>query len=113
MDSIEFSIRFPGASTAQANKWAADLKQTLEEAHREVQIDQTKDREETMDMGATLGIILGSAAVTAIAKGIQAWLTKRQDASIEFAKDGRVTAKGLRGKDALALAEMILKHKDP
>ncbi|MDJ0838873.1 MAG: hypothetical protein QNK37_20305 [Acidobacteriota bacterium] len=110
MNEIEFSIRFPDASAAQANQWAADLKQLLEETHPDVRLEQVRDREETMDLGATLGIILGSAAVTAVARGIQAWLTKRQDASIEFAKDGRVTAKGLRGKDALALAELILKQ---
>ncbi len=112
MKPIQFSISFPGESTALANRWAADLRHTLEETHREVRVDQAPGREDTMDLGATLSIVLGSAAVTVVAKGIQAWLSKHQGASIEMTKHGKVIAKGLRGKDALALAEIILKHKD-
>jgi len=111
MDPIDFSIQFPGASAAQANQWAGELKQVLEEAHPEVKATQTRERDETMDLGVILGVVLGSAAVTAVAKGIQAWLMRNQNAVIEFAADGRVTAKNLRGKDALALAELVLKHQ--
>jgi len=111
MDKIEFSIKFSETSTAQANRWATDLKDALEEAHREVQASQVRTRMDTMDLGSLLGVVLGSAAVTAVAKGIQAWLMKNQSATIEFVKDGSVIATNLRGKDALTLAELILKKQ--
>ena len=109
-ESIKFSLGFGDATPAQANQWAGDLKQFLEDTHREVAIKQKRDRDDTMDLGPILEIIFGSVALREVAKGIQVWLAKRQDATLVIGKDG-VKATGLRGKDALALAEIILKYQ--
>lgn len=112
MESIAFSIRFPGTSAALANQWAAELKQALLETHGEVRVSQARERADTMDLGPMLEIVLGSVALREVAKGLHVWLQKRRYANIEITKDGKVTATSLRAKDALALVEMILKQKD-
>ena len=47
-----------------------------------VGVEIFKRSSDSMDLGATLAVILGSAAVGAVAKGISEWLSKRQDAEI-------------------------------
>lgn len=111
MKRVGFKIKVKDVTAARANVLAAELKDVLRDAHQEVEAEQIKEDPETMDLGATLAVILGSAAVTAVARGIKAWLEKNQNVEIELHKDGNVIAKGLRGKDTLTLAQMILKKK--
>jgi hypothetical protein len=73
MDQVTI-VSFPGVSEAEANKLAGSLKPALREAHRSVSVESRRTNSESQDGGATLAIILGSAAVSAIAKGIADWL---------------------------------------
>lgn len=111
MKRFDFEIKFKGVTAARGNILAAELKNVLKDAHQDVEAEQIREDLETMDLGAILAIILGSAAVTAVARGIKAWLERNQDVEIELQKDGHVIAKGLRGKDALALTKMILEAR--
>jgi hypothetical protein len=70
MPQAPFVITFPGASMAEANKYAADLTATLRAVDRTLSAEQKRDREDTQDLGVVLSIILGSAAATAVAQGI-------------------------------------------
>ena len=112
MEPHTFSIRFQGTSSAEANRWASELKQNLLDAHSEVRVSQTKARTDTMDLGSILEVVLGSVAVREVAKGMFVWLQKRHNANIEITKKGAIKATGLRGKDVLAIAEMILNQDE-
>ncbi len=100
-----FIITFPGASVAEANRYAADLGAALREIDREIAVEQRRDREDTQDFGATLAIILGTAAATAIAKGVAAWLARHSGAKIQISADGTVLASNLDSGDAARIAE--------
>lgn len=113
MEPINFSIRFPDTTAAEANRLAAELKQVLSETHPDVRVTQARERTDTMDLGPLLEIVLSSAVAVEVAKGLFAWLQKRRNATLEITKDGTLRATGLRVKDVKALTEMILKQKDP
>jgi hypothetical protein len=83
MQSHELTISFDDASASQANKYASELgKQLLGLSLPDVSIDVARESENTMDFGTTLVVVLGTPAVLAIAKGIQAWLAKRPGATV-------------------------------
>ena len=106
-----FVITFPNTSTAEANRYAADLASTLRELDSQLKVDQQRERPDTQDCGATLAIILGTASVTAIAKGISAWLARHSGAKIQINADGSVVASNLDSRDAARIAEALQRSK--
>ena len=106
-----FVITFPEDSIAQANRYAADLAAAIRELDEEVQVEQKRDRQDTQDFGATLAIILGTASVTAVAKGISAWLARQSGAKIQISADGSVIASNLDSRDAARIAEAFSRRK--
>ena len=112
MPDTQLAIRFTDTSSAQANQWAGDLKTVLETCHRQVEASQVREDTETMDLGTSLGVILGSGAVVAVAKGIQAWLARNQGATLELTNQQGQTVKatGLRSGDAADLVRGFLKQ---
>lgn len=109
MDRIPLTIEFVDAPSARANVLAFDLKRVIEDAHPDARAEQVRKSTETMDLGATLAAVLGTAAVTAVARGIQRWLEKHRDAEIEIYKDGQLLTKasGISGSDATRLAALM------
>ncbi len=61
----------------------------------------------TLDLGSIVSIVVGSASLSAIGKGIEAWLAKRHDSKITIKKDGDVIAENVSSEDAVALAKMF------
>jgi hypothetical protein len=112
VDEPRFVIRFPGTSTADANRLAADLARTLRDLDRQVAVEQHRERPDTLDFGATLVIVLGTASVTALAKGISAWLKRHSGARIEINADGSVIASNLDSGDAARIAEAFGRKND-
>lgn len=111
MSDSPFIITFPGASTAEANRYAADLRAALRELDQELKVEQQRDRADTQDFGATLAIILGTASVTAVAKGVAVWLARHSGAKIQINADGSVLASNLDSRDAARIAEAFTRHK--
>jgi hypothetical protein len=113
MDTMEspYIISFPGSSTAEANRFASGLATAIRDAERNVSVEQRRDQADTQDFGATLAIILGSAAVTAVAKGVEAWLARNSGAKIQINKDGSVIASNLDSRDAARIAEAFKTRK--
>ena len=104
----EFRIIISGQSVARANILASDLKRCLEETSPEVSTEQIRDDPEAQDFGTIVSVILGSAAITAVAKGIRDWLARNQDAEIELrTKDHVFIAKHIRGKDVIELTKIL------
>lgn len=77
MDKQEFTIRFEGLSSAEASVEAQRLQEILADASPDVDVKLRRERAESMDMGATLVLLLGTPAIIAAAKGLAAWLAQR------------------------------------
>ena len=105
MAESPFVISFPGVSTAEANRFAAELASAIRATDRDVRVEQKRDRPDTQDFGATLAIILGTASVTAVAHGVESWLARHSGAKIQINKDGTVVASNLDSRDAAKIAE--------
>jgi Effector Associated Constant Component 1 len=106
-----FIISFPGSSTAEANRFASGLATAIREAERDVSVEQKRDRPDSQDAGATLVLVLGTAAATAVAKGVEAWLARHSGAKIQISKDGSVIASNLDSRDAARIAEAFKPRK--
>lgn len=105
MSESPFIIEFPGVSTADANRYANDLAGVLSGVDEDLKIQKRRDRADTQDGGATLAIILGTASITALAKGFSAWLARHSGAKIQISIDGTVIASNLESGDAARIAE--------
>jgi hypothetical protein len=105
MSDSTFVIAFPSLSTDEANKCAAEL---ADELTRDIvgieKADPTRNREDTQDFGPTLVLVLGTAAATAVARGIQSYLA-RKGVSAELRKDGTVKLSNLRSEDVATIAK--------
>jgi hypothetical protein len=91
--SQELRVSFTGIDLATANQLAEDLQDALAEEVPDANAARLREDPLTQDFGATLVIILSSAAVTALAKGMAKWLARRQDARVQLKRtmaDGRV-----------------------
>jgi hypothetical protein len=102
-----FIISFPGTSSAEANQWASSLAGSLRDVDQNIIVDRLRERSDTQDFGASLAVVLGTTAATAVAKGIAAWLARQAGARIEISLHGKVIASGLDSKDAARIAEAI------
>ena len=111
MDQSSFIISFAEASPAEANRYAADLATALREVDEGLKVEQRRDRQDTQDFGVTLAIVLGTASVTAVAKGVAAWMARHSGAKIQINADGSVVAANLDSPDAARIAEAFSRSK--
>jgi hypothetical protein len=75
-------VSFPAADRASANQLARDLAATLQYETPSLEIEQVRDDPEAQDFGATLAIILGTAAAGKVAKGFADWVNRHHDATV-------------------------------
>lgn len=103
------TITFPGLSTADGNRLASSLGETIRDVDPHVSVERQRERADTQDFGATLSVILGTAAVTAVAKGIAAWLARNSGAQIEVRRKGKLILRAthLDSKDVPRIAQAI------
>jgi len=83
-------LSFSGSSTADGNRFANSLADTLRDTSPDVSVERIRERSDTQDFGATLAIMLGTAAATAVAKGIGSWLARNSGAKVEIRRGGEV-----------------------
>lgn len=102
-------VSFADASTAERNRLASTLAEALRDVDPSIVVDRQRERPDTQDFGASLAIMLGTAAATALAKGIAAWLARNSGARIEIRRKGKVvlTATHLDSKDVPRIAEAL------
>lgn len=103
----KFEIVVEAATPAESQRLAQELGDSLRFSDPNVTISRKKDSAETLDLGATIAVIVGSAAAGAIANGIRVWLAKRQTAKITISKDGEVSGSGLTSADAVRITEIV------
>jgi len=71
-------------------------------------LERIKSDPKTMDMGATLAIILGSTSITLLARGLADWIGKNPKAriTVKYTESGLTfSADGVTSRDTLKLAE--------
>jgi hypothetical protein len=95
MDQQTYIIRFDEISEADANRYAIELRNMILDASPDVEVERRRDNPSTLDFGATLVLILGTPAATAvtsaIAQAIGNWLLRHKgDITIER-ENGKIT----------------------
>ena len=100
---------FGDSTLAEGNRYAGSLADMLWGFDPAIQVGPLRERVETQDFGARLAVILGTAAVSALAKGITSWLARNSGAKIEIRRDGQLmmTASHLNSADVSKLAEVL------
>jgi len=109
MSDKSLVVSFGDSTTAEGNRFAGSLADTLRALDPTIQVQRVRDRPDAQDFGASLVVILGTAAVTALAKGIASWLARNSGANIVIRREGQVvmTANHLDSADVPKLAESL------
>lgn len=84
--SAKLTVNFEDADAAEANVLCGELQDSLRQDVPEADVSRVKPDPLTQDFGATLVVILGTTAVTAVAKGIAAWLAARHEAKLRLTR---------------------------
>jgi hypothetical protein len=112
VDQQSYIIKFDGISDAEANLYAEELRDLLLDACSDVEVNRKRNDSSTQDFGATLVLILGTPAVIAVAKALGDWLMLRRQVGITIkTADGEIIGTNLTSKDAMKLAELLLRKK--
>jgi len=108
MDNQTLVVTFPDSTLNQANKYAQALQDDLKQLSG-ISVERRRERDDTQDFGATLVLVLGTASITALAKGLATWLRRSSGAKIEITMpDGRkVKASNLESPDAAVIAKAM------
>jgi hypothetical protein len=106
-------ITFPDASVAEGNRLAGTLADTLSDSGPSITVDRHRERADTQDFGATLAVVVGTAAATAMAKGIASWLARNSGARIEIRRGNKVilSATHLDSKDVPRIADAFSREE--
>ncbi len=104
---LRYEISFDDANAADANRYAEELQQILRQVDESVETTSIKPDQNTMDLGTIVGVVVASAAATAVAQGIADWLRKRQDASVTVKENGEVVATNITSEAALDLVRIL------
>lgn len=109
MPTEPLMVTFPDATAAEGNRLAGTLAETLRDVDATITVDRQRERSDTQDFGASLAVMLGTAAATAVAKGLAVWLARNSGARIEIRRKGRVVllASHLDSKDVPRLAQAL------
>lgn len=111
--SNAFVIRFDDARSADGNRFADDLQQSIFRDVPEANVQRKRDSEETQDFGATLVVVLGTPSVVALAHAVRRWLLRNNAASIRLERpDGTLIAKNLNSADAAAIVKAFEEGHD-
>jgi len=110
MDEQTYIITFDGISTAEANRYAQELRQVLLDASPHVEVQRRRDDPRTQDFGSTLVLLVGTPAVTAIVTAIGNWLKLRNQASLTIKRsDEQIILQNITSAQATQLAQLLLK----
>ena len=100
-------VTFVGASEYEKNIYAQELRDWLLE-HSNITVRLAPDSTQEQDFGSALVIVLGTTAVSTLAKGISAWLTRNSGARINIkATNGQLIAENLDSKDIAKIVQAL------
>ena len=107
---IELRLAISADDAAAENQLASDLAGSIADHAPDLAVSRLREDDTTQDFGATLAVVLGSAAATSFAHGIAVWLARRQDARLRLERrnpDGSVTTIDVEGSMS-ARAERVV-----
>lgn len=118
MSDQTYLLSFEGASAAEANRYAEELREALLEATTEIEVQRQRENPLAQDLGPMLSLIMGTTGFVAAVNAIGAWLQKRRSATLTIVTaEHKVVAENLTNKDAACLLELFLahntQHKEP
>jgi hypothetical protein len=113
MQSGPLIVAFLHASAAEGNRLASSLQDCLRDTDPDITVTREREQPDTQDFGASLALILGSASVTAIAKGIATWLARNSGAQIEIRRNGELVLRAthLESPDIARIAEALSRNR--
>ena len=88
MSEHTVQIKFPEKALADAGELADQLEAEIKMIGDNVTVRRLREDANNQDFGSTLVLVLGSAAVVEIAKGIAAWI-RRTGTIIELETNGK------------------------
>lgn len=107
-------IQFPEAEAAAAGQLADDLAERLRELDESGSVSVKKASPDAMELGSILVMVLGTASVASIARGLGDWLRKRGDPAVRIkrGKDEIVIQSGLSADQKFELAMRALEKSN-
>ena len=109
MNEQTYLLSFGGVSSAEANRYAEELREALLDATTEIAVQRRRENPLAQDLGASLVLILGTPAVVAAVQAIGNWLQKRHSASLTIVTaERKIVAENLTNKDAVDLLQLFL-----
>lgn len=103
---------FPTAGPADAERLAEDLARAIRQEFPDVNVEQVRASPDHMAVGSIIAILVGSAAVRTLAKGIADWLRRQADPDLVVKRGStQITVKS--GLSSEQKTEIILKALDP
>jgi hypothetical protein len=109
MDNPQITIQFPDVTDDLGNVYAEDLRTSLAESLDPGDwVERRRTNPDSQDFGATLVLVLGTTAITAIAEGIRTWLARNSGVSIDIVVGGKtVRARNLDNQGVQELAKVL------
>lgn len=104
-------IQISGLSSRDENQATGDLRSQFSTMQEIKEINFLKRDQTSQDMGATLIAVLGTGAALAVAKGIQAWISRWHSASITIKDDkGTIIIENITSGNAFEILEILKKR---
>jgi hypothetical protein len=104
----ELTLSFAGATADEGNRYASDLEAFLRDVDPSVQLERRRERSDSQDFGSTLVLVLGTTAVSALARGLAVWLQRNAGARIAVKNaNGELVAEGLDSKDVARIVQAL------
>src|SRR5260370_22026576 len=111
VDEQTYIITFDNVSAADANRYAEELRQALLDASPDVEVHRRRDDPHTQDFGATLVLLLGTLAASAIATAIGNWLALHNRASLTIKRsDYNIVVQDITPTKAAGLTPDLFCH---
>jgi hypothetical protein len=109
MSTSPVVFSFHDSTTADGNRYAGSLAEVLRGVEPAIQVERVRENPDRQDFGVSLAVVLGTAAVTALAKGIASWLARNSGAKMEIRRNGQVllTVSHLDSTDVPKLAAAL------
>jgi hypothetical protein len=108
----QIQIRFLDKDPSEASSLAESLRAEILDAAPNAEVRRLREDPEAMDFGATLVLVLGSSAASAISHGIAIWLARNAGVNLKITtKDGEVLADHVSSKNAAEMVGAVFDRK--
>lgn len=106
--NMSFQIRFESCTIADRNALAEALRRDLLDVN-DVEVSIKRDDATTMDFGGTLVLVLGTPAVIALARALDRFLSRNNQAAVTITTaNGRVVAQNVDSENAAKIVASAL-----